>query len=178
MSNKKSQSSQKTSRPKRGQVINPDPPAKTRREELEQKSDKELDELYFTTFGKEPDENLRAEDKIDQIEANLPVPPRVVPASQVEPPTTPTTKPRSAAERKQAKRTTFRTKEGREFTLTGDIEGFVVVRQVQVQELNGGMVEVPNTESVQTYYPEQFEQMRDNNFFSESKLKIEVLQTA
>jgi hypothetical protein len=51
----------------------------------------------------------------------------------------------------------------------------VVVRQVNVQLLNGGMVEVPNTMAIQTYNPKIYDQLLKNNFFGESKIKVEVL---
>jgi hypothetical protein len=62
--------------------------------------------------------------------------------------------------------------------VSGDVSGFIVVRQVNVKQENGGMYEVPNTETIQTYSKEKFQELTDMNFFSESMLKIEVLQSA
>jgi hypothetical protein len=62
--------------------------------------------------------------------------------------------------------------------VSGDVSGFIVVRQVSVKQENGGMYEVPNTETIQTYSKEKFQELTDMNFFSESMLKIEVLQSA
>jgi hypothetical protein len=168
-------SSSKAASKKRGSVIEPEGPAKSRREGLQEKSEQELDELYFSTFGAEPMEGLSADEKIDQIESRLQDAPKTLPKDQA----ADQPKPRTKAEARQAKKSVFTSKEtGGKFEMNGDVSGYVVVRQVQVQQLNNGMVEVPNTESIQTYYPEQFDELRESNFFSESKLKIEILQTA
>jgi phenylalanyl-tRNA synthetase alpha subunit len=168
-------SSKAPSNSKKGSVIEPAAPAKSRHEGLQELSEKELDELYFSTFGAEPLEGLSPEEKIEQIESRLQDAPKALPKKA----TADQPKPSTKAEAKQAKKTVFTSKEtGKKFELNGDHSGYVVVRQVQVQQLNNGMVEVPNTESIQTYYPEQFDALIDSNFFSESKMKIEVLQSA
>lgn len=51
----------------------------------------------------------------------------------------------------------------------------VIIRQWQIQPLNGEFVVVPKTESVQTYYPEQYEKMLENRFFEDCSMKHEVL---
>jgi hypothetical protein len=171
MSAKKTAGNKPRSNSKKGTVIQPEGPAKSRREELQELSEKELKELFFNHFGKEPDENLQAEDLVDQLDAALPPAPKVAPKKESQPTTT------KGSGREGAK--IFKSKEtGKEFRVTGDISGHVVVRQVKVQELNGGMVEVPYSESIQTYRPEIFEKMQADNFFSESLLKIEILQSA
>jgi hypothetical protein len=177
MATKKSAAGSNQSRnsSKKGSVIEPEGPAKSRREGLQELSENELDELYFSTFGAEPMEGLSPDEKIDQIESRLQDAPKTLPRDQ----TADQPKPRTKAEAKQAKKSVFTSKEtGKKFELNGDQSGYVVVRQVQVQQLNNGMVEVPNTESIQTYYPEQFDALVESNFFSESKLKVEVLQSA
>jgi hypothetical protein len=159
---------------RKGSVIMPEVPAVTRRKELEKLSDKDLDDLYFTTFGTEPKELLDQKTKIDQIEAHLPEPPKALPRDLVE-----KANPMSKAELKRTQTTEFKSSEtGKVFKMTGDLSGHVVVRQVSVKQENGGMYEVPNTETVQTYYKDQFDQLVKDGFFSESKLKIEVLQEA
>jgi hypothetical protein len=40
--------------------------------------------------------------------------------------------------------------------------------------MNGGVVEVPNTRTLQTYDPVFFERMLKENFFSESQMKYEI----
>ncbi len=71
---------------------------------------------------------------------------------------------------------TFTDKNGKKWNTVGDTKGLVVVRQVVVNEENGGMYEVPNTETLQTYTKEKFEELQRNNFFTESKMKVEILQ--
>jgi hypothetical protein len=128
----------------------------------------------FTTFGKEPHEHLDQKTKIDQIESQLPEPPKALPRELVE-----KANPTSKAEMKRTQTTEFKSPQtGKVFKMTGDLSGHVVVSQVTVRQENGGMYEVPNTETVQTYYKDQFEKLVDDGFFSESKLKIEVLQEA
>jgi hypothetical protein len=169
---KASSSDNKGSR--KGSVIMPEVPAAARRKELEKLSEKDLDDLYFTTFGKEPNEHLDQKTKIDQIESQLPEPPKALPRELVE-----KANPTSKAEMKRTQTTEFKSPQtGKVFKMTGDLSGHVVVRQVTVRQENGGMYEVPNTETVQTYYKDQFEKLVDDGFFSESKLKIEVLQEA
>jgi hypothetical protein len=173
-STSKSSSSTDGEKGKKGKVIMPEVPAVSRRKELEDLSDKELDELYFNTFGTEPKELLDQKTKIDQIEAHLPEPPKALPRDLVE-----KANPMSKAELKRTQTTEFKSSEtGKVFKMTGDLSGHVVVRQVSVKQENGGMYEVPNTETVQTYYKDQFDQLVKDGFFSESKLKIEVLQEA
>jgi hypothetical protein len=166
------QKSQKGQRSNK-KVIMPELPAEARRKFLEDLSDADLDDLYFSTFGKDPDEILDAKTKIDQIESQLPEPPKTVPAELQK------TDAQRKAERKRAGKTLFKSSEtGKEFELSGDLSGHMVVRQVSVRQDNGGMYEVPNTETVQSYRPEVFEDMMERNFFSESQLKIEILQDA
>jgi hypothetical protein len=172
-SSSESSSSESKSSNKR-KVIMPEVPAVTRRKELEELSDKDLDELYFNTFGKEANEHLDQKTKIDQIESQLPEPPKALPRELVE-----KANPTSKAELKRTQTTVFTSSQtGKEFKMTGDLSGHVVVRQVSVKQENGGMYEVPNTETVQTYYKDQFDKLVEDGFFSESKLKIEVLQEA
>lgn len=149
----------------------PEGPEASRKEELQKLSDGDIKDLFFNTFAREADENLTTDELIDQIIAQVPDAPKVAPREEKKEPT--------KAELKKSGQTVFTSKEtGKEFKMTGDLKGHVVVRQVSVQELNGGMVEVPNTETVQSYRPEVFEEMLQNNFFSESKLKLEILQSA
>lgn len=61
------------------------------------------------------------------------------------------------------------------YELPADYKDSVVVRQVTVKQENGGMYEVPNTARIQTYSKEMYQKMVDNNFFSESSMKAEVL---
>jgi hypothetical protein len=55
-----------------------------------------------------------------------------------------------------------------------DWQDKVIVEQWEVAQLNGGLVEVPNTRMVQTYEPMFFERMLKENFFSESSWKYEI----
>lgn len=78
---------------------------------------------------------------------------------------------------------TYKDKAGNKYNVGPLEKGQIVVRQVQVDLFNGSMIEVPNTESVQTYYRDQFERMAEEkdgkpSFFSESKIKVEVLTKA
>lgn len=79
---------------------------------------------------------------------------------------------------------TYKGADGKSFTVSSPVlADQVVVRQVNIDMLNGGIVEVPNTETVQIYYKDQFEQMSQSkngqpSFFSEGKIKVEILSKA
>ena len=57
----------------------------------------------------------------------------------------------------------------------------VVVHQCGIEQMNGGVVEVPNTHTLQTYAPDVFDRLSNadlkqaTSFFSESKMKVVVL---
>jgi hypothetical protein len=55
-----------------------------------------------------------------------------------------------------------------------DWQDKVVVEQWTIELNNGGVVEVPNTRTTQTYSPVFFEKMLKENFFSESQMKYEI----
>ncbi len=137
-------------------------PTQLKRQELESLSDSELDERYIAVFAtKGPD--LEREDVINQIIYNSPAPGA---------PTLAVVEDKEDGSRK------VKDANGKEHKITADMKGLVVLRQVVVDTLNGGMVEVPNTEQIQTYTKEKFDELNRNNFFTESKMKIEVLQKA
>jgi hypothetical protein len=149
------------------QAVNPEvnpSPAKVLREELEAMSDEELDAKYEDVFGFKDEREFEREQVINSIIEALPKPPAT--AKILKGPADP-------------KGTKFaKSKNGKEWKITPDMKGLIVVRQVVVQELNGGMVEVPNTETLQTYTPEKFDELNEAGFFEESLIKIEVLQEA
>jgi hypothetical protein len=138
-------------------------PAKTSRlEELQSLSDAELKERYLATFAKEADESLDRDALIVAINDGAPKPPP------------PEEKTEDTAEGKG--NTFFGNKDSkRSYPLDKTLKGKVVVRQYKVESLNGGMVEVPNTSEVQSYYPEYYEKLLKNNFFGESRMQVEVL---
>ncbi len=155
MSNKISNNNQKS-------VIAPEfqpSHGQAKREELEALSDSALDERYIYAFGSTGPE-MEREAVIAAIMANTPAPPApVLPEEEV------------------AVNTTREIKDsnGKSWQITPDTKGSIVVRQVVVQELNGGMVEVPNTETLQTYTKETFDRLQEQGFFEESKMKVEIL---
>lgn len=52
----------------------------------------------------------------------------------------------------------------------------VVVRQVKVERAsNGEMVRLQSTASIQTYDPDYYQKLLKDNFFSESRMEVEVL---
>lgn len=56
----------------------------------------------------------------------------------------------------------------------------VCVYQCQIDQMNGGVVEIPNTHQLQTYDPAQYTKLSADekgkpSFFSESKMKVVVL---
>jgi hypothetical protein len=64
--------------------------------------------------------------------------------------------------------------------LANDWAKKVCVYQCQIEQMNGGQVEVPNTHQLQTYDPKTFEKLSADekgkpSFFSESKMKVVVL---
>lgn len=152
----------------------PEGPAVSRRKELESYSESDLRDLYYTTFAREADENLTHEQLVLLIDNGAVPAPNVAGNKNTEEAET-----KKAAGAKKAGYTIFKSSEtGKEFKMSGDVSGHVVVRQVSVQQLNGGMVEIPNTETVQSYSKEMFDKLMEDKFFSESQLKIEILQNA
>jgi hypothetical protein len=68
----------------------------------------------------------------------------------------------------------------KEHLLPADWAKKVCVFQCQIDQLNGGIVEIPNTHQLQTYDPATFEKLSKDekgkpSFFSESKMKVTVL---
>lgn len=68
----------------------------------------------------------------------------------------------------------------RKFLLPADWAKKVCVYQCQIDQMNGGVVEIPNTHQLQTYDPALYEKLiKDEkgkpSFFSESKMKVVVL---
>jgi hypothetical protein len=55
-----------------------------------------------------------------------------------------------------------------------DWQDKMIVEQWEVAQLNGGLVEVPNTRMIQTYDPIFFQKMIKDNFFSETSWKYEI----
>jgi hypothetical protein len=64
---------------------------------------------------------------------------------------------------------------GKERQFPSDWAGHLVVFQEKVKLVEGNLLALPNQSGLQTYNPEQFEQMTENNFFSDSELRVTVL---
>jgi hypothetical protein len=153
-----------------GKVLDPAEVRKNKEQELKGLSVKELEERYYNTYHTEyvpletDDEEKLKNDLVGKIIAGSPWPP------------SPSQEPGGAPIDKGAKGDKkVKSKSGREFTISADNQGMVVVRQVQVQRVQNDLVELPSTEQVQTYYPDQFDKMLKDNFFSDSGMRVEIL---
>lgn len=71
--------------------------------------------------------------------------------------------------------------ESGEYPFPADWQDQVVVWQCKIEQMNSGVVEVPNTHMMQTYSPETYDKLsnadlkQSTSFFSESKMKVVVL---
>lgn len=137
----------------------------SRREELAEKDDAEVDELYFTTFGQEPEEGLTKEEKIDHIVGELNEAPHTEPLEENE--------EEGEVFGNQDKDEEFAIPKS--ITDQSDWEEMVVVRQVPTRVVEGELVELKGQAIVQVYKPEVYQRMVKDKFFSESKLKVKVL---
>lgn len=68
----------------------------------------------------------------------------------------------------------------KKYLLPKDWAKKVCVFQCQIEQMNGGVVEIPNTHQLQTYDPAQYTKLSADekgkpSFFSESKMKVVVL---
>lgn len=146
---------------------------KSREEELEDLSLSDLEERYINTFavepkyGEESDDDTKKEFLARAIHAGAPNPP--APQQQA------AAGGEANADDEETEGRTVTLKDGRKQVITGDMEDQIVVRQVQLQELNGGVVEIPNTEQIQSYRPEIFEKLLKQKYFSDSKIRIEII---
>jgi hypothetical protein len=121
-----------------------------------------LDERWKIVFATETGPTLEREQVIEQIMANSPTPQGV--GIDPEP------------AKKDRGRTIVKDKAGNEYQVTGNLKNKIVVLQTNVQELNGGMVDVPNTANLQVYSKSNWQRLNDQNFFSESKIRTEILK--
>lgn len=145
------------------QTLTPEPTvtqSQIKRQELEALTDAALDEKYeqvFLTKGPE----MSREAVIDALMEHTPTPPTLTPE----------------AEEPAPKGNTFFGKgdKDQKYPIDNANKNHVVARLVRVEQNNGGMIEVPNTEQVQTFYPEQFDQLVKDEFFSKSMLKVDIL---
>lgn len=64
---------------------------------------------------------------------------------------------------------------GKKYTVDAGSKGKVIVRQVNIRDVEGNIVELPNSEVIQTYEPDMFQRLLDQKFFAESKIHVEVL---
>jgi hypothetical protein len=136
----------------------------SREEELRKLSRKELTARYLATYQKDADPEATDEDLVTDILAASPEPPA-------------TRMPATGAEETEKVRGTkkVKNKAGQEFEITPDLQDKVVIWQEQVQMLNGGLVGIPNTDMLQSYDPAYFTKLLKDNFFGESKMRIEIL---
>lgn len=125
-----------------------------------------LEAAYKEATGQDADESLTDDQLLDvytaAMENKAKFAPRINPVAPIEP----------------EEKTFFGNKdEKKAWELPSSWKKDIVVYQYQVQTLNGGMVEVPNTGMVQTYTPQKWDELQNTkpNFFAESGLKYEVL---
>lgn len=152
-------------------MLDPAEVRKNREQELNESSLEDLKEHYRTTYHKEPelvetdDEDTQKKNLIIDILAGSPAPPS--------PRQEPEGAPLEEEEERGDKR--VKLKNGREHVIKASNLDHVVVRQVQVQRVGNDVVELPSTEQIQAYHPEQFQKMVDDKFFSDSNMRVEVL---
>lgn len=143
------------------QNLSQNQPAPSRSVKLDELTDSALRVRFVNTFQVEPAKDATREQMITAINDAAPQPP----APQVD---------ENAPVEEAGKLFGNKDKE-KKFPIRKDWKDKVIVRQVNVTELNGGMIEVPNTEAVQTYDKDFYETMVKNNFFSDSKMKVDIL---
>jgi hypothetical protein len=150
---------QSSSRKKPQSQVEPLVPSRIK--ELNGLSDTELKERYVATFAKDPEEATTRDQMVAAINDAAPKPPPPV----IDPEETEEQGGKIYGNKDKQKR----------YPIDETWKKKVIVRQVKVEANNGGMVEVPNTEQVQTYDPVYYDTLIKNNFFGESKMKVEVL---
>jgi hypothetical protein len=137
-------------------------------QELQKKNKADLQAVYSEVIGEEPDEAFTKQQLIDAIVAAPvvnPAPPVEGSGPIVAAPTGPFYGNRD---------------EDKKHLLPADWAKKVCVFQCQIEQMNGGQVEVPNTHQLQTYDVKTFEKLIADekgkpSFFSESKMKVVVL---
>lgn len=143
------------------QKLSPNQPEPSRLVKLDELNDSALRVRFVNTFQVEPAKDMSRESMIAAINDAAPAPP----APQIDE-NAPVEESGKLYGNKDSKK---------EYPIKKDWKDKVVVRQVKIDMLNGGMIEVPNTEAVQTYDKDYYQTMIDNNFFSDSKLQVTVL---
>ena len=143
------------------QNLSQNQPEPSRSVKLDELTDSALKVRYINTFQVEPAKEATREQLIAAINDAAPKPP----APEVD---------ENAPIEERGKLYGNKDKD-KKYPIKKDWKDKVIVRQVKVDTLNGGMVEVPNTASVQTYDKDQYNSFVDNKFFTDSKMKVEVL---
>jgi hypothetical protein len=130
----------------------------------------ELQAIYTKLLGEAPDESLTRQQLIDAIVAAQPSVDESAPASA------------ESVEAPAEIGTHFygNKDKDKKHLLPADWVKKVCVYQCQIDQMNGGVVEIPNTHQLQTYDPALYEKLSKDekgkpSFFSESKMKVDVL---
>jgi hypothetical protein len=140
-------------------------------QELSKKNKADLQGLYTEVIGETPDDALTKQQLIDAIAAAvLPAPSETQQADVIIPESVPFVSGPFFGNKDFDKK----------HKLPADWAKKVCVYQCQIEQLNGGVVEVPNTHQLQTYEPATYDRLSADekgkpSFFSESKMKVVVL---
>lgn len=143
------------------QNLSQNQPEPSRLVKLDELTDSALRVRYVNVFQVEPPKDMKREDIITAVNEAAPKPPA---------PTIDENEPVEEAGKLYGNKDSKK-----QYPIKKDWKDKVIVRQVNVTELNGGMIEVPNTEALQTYDKPYYETMVKNNFFTDSKMKVDVL---
>ena len=142
-------------------------------QELNKKNKADLQAIYSEVFGDAADESLTKQQLIDAIVAAQPAdvqPPVEDAAPEIEAPVASAPTGPFYGNKDDEKR----------FKLPKDWAKQVCVYQCQIEQMNGGVVEIPNTHQLQTYDPATYDKLSADakgqpSFFSESKMKVVIL---
>jgi hypothetical protein len=139
-------------------------------QELNKKVKADLQGLYAEVTGSAPDDTLTKQQLIDAIVAAQP--PGEDQVSEEDKPASTSLTPTGPfyGNRDHQKK----------HLLPADWAKKVCVFQCQIEQMNGGVVEIPNTHQLQTYDPATYDKLSADakgkpSFFSESKMKVTVL---
>ena len=138
-------------------------------QELQKKNKADLQAIYSEVIGESADEALTRQQLIDAIVA---VQPTIEDSASSENATVTCLDPAGPF---------YGNKDAdKKHLLPADWAKKVCVWQCQIEQMNGGQVEIPNTHQLQTYEPKIYEKLIADekgkpSFFSESKMKVVVL---
>jgi hypothetical protein len=144
-------------------------------QDLSKKNKPELQAICKELLGEEPHESLTRQQLIDAIVAAQPAA-----DENAQAPAAPAAEETIPAPEEVSGPFYGNKDEDKKHLLPADWAKKVCVYQCQIEQMNGGVVEIPNTHQLQTYDPAYYTKLIADekgkpSFFSESKMKVVVL---